>query len=110
MSGEPADMQLVDDSLCKGPSWRCVTLPIVVARVDHYAPERGGGVVARIASRLPAATRRPGNAFPVRVEQHLVVVETQPPSGIERSGHTVAVKLACGDAGHKDVPIVVGAI
>ena len=110
MPGKPANMHLVDDGLCERPPQRCIALPVVSAWVDHHAPQRGGGVVPRVPSSLPAATRRPGDAFPVRVEQQLVGVETKPPRRIERPGDAVAIDLARRDVGHKGVPIMVGEV
>ena len=107
MPGEAADMHLVDDRLGERPAQGCITLPVIAARVDHHAPQRQGHVVSRASSSLPAATRRPGYAFPVRVEQHFRRVEAQPSLGIKRSGNTIGIDLTRGDARHEDVPIMV---
>src|SRR5262249_27463867 len=110
MPGEPADMHLVDDRLGKRPTEGYVALPIIAARVDDDAPQRRSSVVPWTSRGLSAATRGPGNAFPVRVEQCLAGVEAQSSLGIERSGDTVGVELACGAVWHECVPIMVGAV
>ena len=110
MPGEPADMHLINDRFRKGSAERGIPLPVIRAGVDDNALRCRRGIVPPVPCGLTAASCRPGNTFPVRVEQHLVRVETQPPLGVEWPGNAVAVDLARGDAGDKDVPIMVGPV
>jgi len=59
---------------------------------------------------FPAARVRPGDAFPIRIQQYLVRIETQPSRGIEQSGDAVGIDLTRDDAWYKDVPVMVGAV
>jgi len=110
MAGEPADMHLVNDRLRKGLTEKRIPLPVICARVDDHALQGRSGIVPRTPCGLAAASFRPGNAFPVWIEQYLVAVETQPPLGVERPGDPVSIDLTRSDAGHKDVPIMVGSV
>jgi hypothetical protein len=110
MPGEPAAMHFVDDRLGKRPAERCVSFPVIGVGVNDHALQCRRRVVPGSPRRLPAASRRPGNAFSVGVEQKLVRVETQPSCRIEGAGNAVAIELTRGDARHECVPIVVGAI
>src|SRR5947209_20239950 len=94
MPGEPADMHLVDDRLRKGPTERRVPLPVIGARVPDDALQRRSGIVPRMPCGFPAARVRPGDAFPIRIQQYLVRIETQPSRGIEQSGDAVGIDFA----------------
>ena len=70
-----------------------------------------------IASLLPVLARalagiRLGHddGAPVGVEQHLARIETQAALGIERTEGAIRVELSGTDAGHENVPVMVGAV
>src|SRR5215472_13247530 len=66
--------------------------------------------VAALSPRCRAASRLRPAGRAMHFQQHLVGVETQPPLGVEGPGDAVGVDLACGYAGDKDVPIMVGPV
>jgi len=76
MPRESADMHLVDDRLGKRPAERGIALPVIGVGVDDDALQRCRRVVSRFSRRLPAPPHRSGDAFAVRIEEHLVRVAT----------------------------------
>jgi hypothetical protein len=110
MPGEAADMHLVDDRVRERPSQGRIVLPVVGGGINDDALQRRSDIVPRTTCGLPAAPRVPGDAFPVRVEQHLIRVETQSSRRIGRSSDPVGIDLARRDVGHKDIPIMVGPV
>ena len=94
----------------KGSAERLVALPVIRSDVRDNALQCCRDIVPRMPRSLPAARRRPGDAFPIRIEQYLARVKTQPSLRVERSGDAIGVELSRDDAGHKDVPIMVGAV
>src|SRR6516162_11610627 len=87
-----------------------MALPIIAARIDDHAPQRVGHIVPWLPCSSPVASRWSGNAFSVRVEQHIFWVEPEPALGIKGSGDTIGINLTHGYAGHKNMPIMIGTI
>ena len=110
MPGKPADMHLVDDRVSERPSQGRIVLPVVGGRINDHALQRRSGIVPWTMCGLPAAPGGPGNAFPIRVEQHLIGVETRSLRQVEGAVDTIGVDLARGDSGHQDMPIIVGPV
>ena len=110
MAGEAGEVHLVDDGRGKTPTQRRVALPIVGGGVDHHALHRVR-IALPVLARLPAGIRlRHDDGAPVRIEQNLARIETQPLPGIERAESAIRIDLSCTDAGHENVPVVVGTV
>ena len=69
-----------------------------------------GGVVAGCAGGLAAVALRNGDGAAVRIEQDFVGIEAQAARGVERPVDAIGIDLAGCDAGHEDVPVVIGAV
>jgi hypothetical protein len=89
---------------------RLVPLPVIAPVVDDDALHGERCVVSAAGGSLAVIAPRHGDAPAIRVEQHLVRVETQPARRLVRAIGAVRVHLAILDAGHKDVPVVARAV
>ena len=110
MAREPAHVRLVHDCARGRPAQRRVPFPLVRVRVHHHALHRRGGVVTVLGSRSAPVAVRHDHAAPVRVEEHLLGVESQPARRVGRTLHAIAVDLAGAQARHEHVPVVVRAV
>src|SRR4030095_11602148 len=93
MTREPAHMHLVDDGLGPWAVKRGICFSVELIRVNYYALYRGVGVCARLAGGAPAVLRGDDNALSVRIEKHLVCVETKTSLRLIRTSHPIAVDL-----------------
>jgi hypothetical protein len=87
-----------------------IALPVIGTDVCNDAFYGRCCIVPRFARGSAAVTGWKVNAPAVRVEQYLIRVKAKPPLRVERTGHSIGIKLSRGDPGHKDMPVVVGAI
>ena len=60
---------------------RGIAFPVELIRVNYYALHRSARVCARLAGGAPAVVCGNDNALSVRIEKHLVCVETKTSSG-----------------------------
>src|SRR3954449_2546421 len=107
MTCEAADVHLVNDRLGKRSAERRITLPIISSRVRDDAFQRRRHVIAGLASCVPIADLRPGDALGIWIEQHLLRIEPEPSSRVERPCHAIPIDLSRSDARHEYVPVMV---
>ncbi len=106
---EAADVHLVDDRFLDRAVQRPVALPVVRARIDDGAAQRGGLVVAW-TDRIGTLPQRLGDAAGVRADQHFVRVEAQPVPRIVRAVHAKGVVHAGPAPADEHVPEVEGLV
>src|SRR5215471_13122643 len=106
MSGEAADVQLVDDRVGERPVDRVVVLPVVPVRVGDDALHGGGEVRAWTRRGVAIVPGGNGDGTTVRIEEHLGGVEPQPARLIDWSVGAIAVYLAGTGLRHARVPVV----
>ena len=110
MPGEAADMHLVDDRLRKWPGGRNVPLPIVGGWIGDDAPEGGCRIGPRSARMIAAAVRWPSNAFPIRIKEYLLRIESQALCRVERTRDPISIDLSRHNPGQERMPVVICAI
>src|SRR5215208_4817968 len=110
MTCEAAEVHLVNDCLGKRSAERDITLPIISSRVRDDAFQRRRHVIARLASCVPIAGLRPGDAPGIWIEQHLLRIEPEPFCRVERPSHAIPIDLSRSDARHEHVPVMVCAV
>src|SRR5271166_6315031 len=110
MLRETRNMHLVDHGLGEGPAQRCVALPIVDIGIDHhalYGVRVGFAVSARGVARVSIGH---DDGASIGIKEDLGGIETQTALGIERTVGAIRINLSWTDSGHKDVPVMVGAM
>src|SRR6201981_213255 len=105
MSGEAADVHLVDYCLHERTLERLVALPVIRTEVGNDALHRGGSVAVCATVCL-----RNGDGTTIGIEQHPVTIKTQAAPRVERAQDSEAIDLARHDVRNKDVPVVIGTV
>ena len=110
MTGEAADVQLVNDRLGVRPLERHIAFPVVAAGIGDDAFHGDRRVVAapaRGSARVGVGHR---DRETIRIEQNLLAVESVTTFRLERSVRPIGVDLARPDTRYKDMPVVIGAV
>ena len=110
MPREAGDVHLVDHGRGEGPAQRRVTLPVVDIGVDHHALHGDRIVLPVSARRVARISVGHDDGASVGIEERFGRIETQTALGIERAVGAICINLPGTDAGHKDVPVMVGAM
>ena len=108
--GEAAHVQLVDDRFRERPPQRCVAFPVVTAGIRDHALHRTCDVVAGAARGAAAVVVGHRHRQAVRIEQHLLRIESEPAFRRGCAVGAVRVDLSCGQAGHERMPVVIRAV
>src|SRR5438309_10944907 len=103
-------MHLVDDGLRRWTSERHIALPVVCRRVQYNAFHCRCSVVPMSTCCVPVVCFGDRDSMPVRIEQNFFGVETHTSGRIKRSMESIPIELSRANAGHKHMPIVIGAI
>jgi hypothetical protein len=105
MSGETADVHLVDYCLHERTLERLVALPVIRNGIGNDTLHRGGSFAVCATVRL-----RNGDGTTIGVERHAVTIETQAAPRVERAQDSEAIDLTGHDVRNKDVPVVIGTV
>src|SRR6202030_1264908 len=89
--------------------WR-ITLPVVDIGVDHHALHGDRIVLTILARRVARISVGHDDGATVRIEDRFGRFEAQTALAIERAVGAICINLPGADAGHKDVPVMVGAM
>ena len=95
MAREAAHVHLVDDGARGRQAQRCISLPIVNARIDDHALHRRCAVVAGALRSLAVIVLRNHHPSPIRIEQHLAGIEPQ---------SSLGAPMVLGHDNHKAAP------
>ncbi len=110
MTRETAHVHLVDNGLCRWALQRCITLPVVCARIDHNALHRGCSIVPGFTRRLAVVVCGDDHTSAIGVEKHFVAIKAQTNCGIHWSVNPVGIDLARLYVVHKDVPVMISTV
>src|SRR6516164_11702562 len=83
---------------------------MVRGHVSNHTLYGTGAVIARFTRGCTAVVRRLCNRPAIRIEQHLLEIETKPMLRSKGPLYSVAVNLSCPDPWHEDVPIMMTVI
>jgi hypothetical protein len=89
---------------------RGVSFPVIAGRIRDYALHRHCGVFTRRHCSPTIISIGNCDCSAVRIEEYLCSIKSQTVGRIERTVHTITIKLARSDARNKEMPIVVGAV
>src|SRR5271157_1458134 len=89
---------------------RGVSFPVIARRIRNYALHSRCGVFTgqHSSAAIISIGNRDGSA--VGIKEHLGRVESEAVCGIGRAIDAIRIELARSHPGHKDMPIMVGAV
>src|SRR5262245_62884856 len=110
MASEPSHVQLVNHGLGKGPLERQIALPVITIGIGYDAFHGQAGIVSRPRRSPPVVSVWDCYSEPVRVEEHLLGVETTSMLRGEWPVRPVGIHLPRLKPRHEDMPIMRGAV
>jgi len=110
MASEPSHVKLVNHGLGEGPLERQIALPVIPIGIGYDAFHGQAGIVSRPRRSPPVVSFWDCYSEPVRIEEHLLGVETISMLRGEWPMRPVGIYLPRLEAWYKCMPIVMGAV